>query len=338
MGSKSRTMLKLALGLIFSLAAVQAYHYHVPYLVYPAYGYTLTYLPRYTTTTYYGKRAAEAEPEAEADAYYRGFESDETSYVLGLIPVILSMNQVQTDPRMENSYSSNFNENNQQRQEMMSYLSYFNNGVRQFQNDEKSQSGFMSGDNQFNFGYKTQTPSQFEYSVNQQEKFPQSSDSYRNDYNGNPSGFINRNPPQQQFGFNGEVASGQNFNEEPYTFNSYYGAARQNGYHQQAANNHNQHLNPPVEKKVYSSIGFNPKETKRPSFRPNQRPNPGLTSIVDLRTNDEDEQSRPNTYRAIEHQNQQANNPRGFKANQTKNPKNGLQNVEGEKEQLPVEE
>merc|ERR1712061_49415 len=306
MGSQSRTMLKLALGLVFSayLAAVQAYHYS--YLVYPAYGYHWTYLPRYTTTTYYGKRAAEAEPEAEADAYYRGFESDETAYVLGLIPVVFSMNQRQTDPSMETSYSSNFNDNNQQRQDMMSYLSYFNNGVRQFLNNRKSQSGFRSGDNQFNFGYKSQTPSQFEYSVNQQENFPQFSDSYRNDFNGNPSGFINRNPPQQQFGFNGGVASGQNFNEGPY-----YGAAKHNGYPQQAA--------------VYNSNGFNPKD-----FRPNQRPNPGLSSVVDLRV-----QPRANAYRAIEHPNQDEE-LRRFKPNQTKNPNNGLQNIEGEKEQLPV--
>merc|ERR1712212_305118 len=324
MGSKSGTMLKLALGLVFSasLAAVQAYHYSLPYLVYPAYGYPLTYFPTYSSTTYYGKRAAEAEPEAEADAYYRGFESDETAYVLGLIPVVFSITQRQTDPSKETSYSSNFNENNQQRQEMMSYLSYFNNGVRQYPTDRKSQSGFRSGDSQFNSGYKSQTPSQFEYSVNQQENFPQFSDSYRNDFNGNPSGFINRNPPQQQFGLNGGAPSGQNFNEEHYSFNPYYGAARQNGYPQQAA--------------VYNSNGFNPKETERPSFGPNQRPNPSINSIVDLRANNE--QPGPNAYRAIEHQNPQAKNPRGFKPNQSKNPNNGFQNIEGEKEQLPVKE
>merc|ERR1711962_1442599 len=113
MGSKTRTMLKLALGLVFlaSLAQVEAYYY-LPHVGYSVYGYHWPYhQTRYTH--YYGKREAEAEPEADAEAYYRGFGFDQTAYLLGHIPVIFLMDQAQASL------------NNPEK------VSYFNNGVRQ---------------------------------------------------------------------------------------------------------------------------------------------------------------------------------------------------------------
>ena len=326
-------------------------YYYTPHVGYSVYGYHWPYLnTRYTH--YYGKREAEAEPEADAEAYYRGFGSDQTAYLLGHIPVIFLMEQAQNDERMETSYPSDYN--NQQSQPQASLnnpqkVSYFNNGVRQliilestpdqsYMNKEESQYAV----NQLNFGFENpssgyqnpsngfqnpssgfqnpssgyQNPSNgyqthsgiFEYSFNQQEKFPQlpEGDFYRNDYRGN-SGFINQN--QQQL-LGGNFARGQ----VSYEDQSYYGAADANRYSsgniypnqfpsQQAPNNPNQN-------KAYNSVGFNPTETKVPSYESSDK-KLGISSVVDLRGSEEN--SRPTAYnRPAQRQNSKANMPRGF--------------------------
>merc|ERR1711988_1606056 len=339
MGSKTRTMLKLALGLVFlaSLAQVEAYYY-MPHVGYSVYGYHWPYLnTRYTH--FYGKREAEAEPEADAEAYYRGFGSDQTAYLLGHIPVIFLMDQAQTDERMDTSYPSEYSHQSPSQPEASliepKKVSYFNNGVRQlillestpdrsYMNNEESQYAV----NQLNFGFENpssgyknpasgyQNPSngyqtqsgRFEYSFNQQEKFPKlpEGDFYRNDYSGN-SGFINQN--QQQL-HGGNFARGQ----VSYEDQSYYGAADASRYSsgniypnqfpsQQAPNNPNQN-------KAYNSVGFNPTETKVPSYESSDK-KLGISSVVDLRGNEEN--SRPTAYnRPAQRQNSKANMPRGF--------------------------
>jgi len=374
MGSKTRTMLKLALGLVFlaSLAQVEAYYY-MPHVGYSVYGYHWPYLnTRYTH--FYGKREAEAEPEADAEAYYRGFGSDQTAYLLGHIPVIFLMDQAQNDERTDYNNQQLPSQpqsslNNPQK------VSYFNNGVRQlillestpdqsYMNNEESQyavnqlnfgfenpssgyknptsgyqnpsyqnpssgyqnpssgfqnpsSGYQNPSNGFqnpssgyqnpSNGYQTQS-GRFEYSFNQQEKFPQlpEGDFYRNDYSGN-SGFINQN--QQQL-HGGNFARGQ----VSYEDQSYYGAADANRYSsgniypnqfpsQQAPNNPNQN-------KAYNSVGFNPTETKVPSYESSDK-KLGISSVVDLRGSEEN--SRPTAYnRPAQRQNSKANMPRGF--------------------------
>ena len=162
-------------------------------------------------------------------------------------------------------------------------------------------SGYQNPSN----GYPTQS-GRFEYSFNQQEKLPQlpGDDFYRNDYNGN-SGFINQNQPQL---LGGNFARGQISNEDQ----SYYGAADANRYTtvniytHQFPNNPNQHFNP-NQNKAYSSVGFNPTETKNDSSDKKL----GFTSLVDLRSNEE--KSRPTAYnRPAQRQNSKANKPRGF--------------------------
>merc|ERR1711988_1005123 len=203
MGSKTRTMLKLALGLVFlaSLAQVEAYYY-MPHVGYSVYGYHWPYLnTRYTH--FYGKREAEAEPEADAEAYYRGFGSDQTAYLLGHIPVIFLMDQAQTDERMDTSYPSEYSHqspsqpqsslNNPQK------VSYFNNGVRQlillestpdqsYMNNEESQYAV----NQLNFGFENPSSGYKNPTSgyqNPSNRFQNPSNGYQNPSNGfqNPS-------------------------------------------------------------------------------------------------------------------------------------------------------
>merc|ERR1711988_1582090 len=120
----------------------------------------------------------------------------------------------------------------------------YQNPSNGFQNPS---SGYQNPSN----GYQTQS-GRFEYSFNQQEKFPKlpEGDFYRNDYSGN-SGFINQN--QQQL-HGGNFARGQ----VSYEDQSYYGAADASRYSsgniypnqfpsQQAPNNPNQN-------KAYNSV------------------------------------------------------------------------------------